>query len=87
MPPRIFADFQNADDQGRLRLNCRGTIDDLHQLQVTLEEGLNVVLYAEDIEVDGEVQFSRDESIWVAEIDWDDIRQVDTSTPVVAADE
>lgn len=25
--PRVFADFHNADVQGRLRLNCIGTID------------------------------------------------------------
>ncbi|WP_277883249.1 hypothetical protein [Nostoc sp. FACHB-190] len=27
--PRVFADFHNADSQGRLRLNCTGTIEDL----------------------------------------------------------
>lgn len=25
--PRVFADFHNADVQGRLRLNCIGTIE------------------------------------------------------------
>ncbi|MDS3859664.1 hypothetical protein RIF25_02470 [Thermosynechococcaceae cyanobacterium BACA0444] len=27
--PRVFADFHNADTQGRLRLNCMGTAEDL----------------------------------------------------------
>ena len=25
--PRVFADFHNADPQGRLRLNCMGTVE------------------------------------------------------------
>jgi hypothetical protein len=27
--PKVYADFQNADSQGRLRLNCLGTVEDL----------------------------------------------------------
>jgi uncharacterized protein YbgA (DUF1722 family) len=34
------------------------------------------VLYGEDLEVDGVVQFSEDEKIWVVAIDWNQIRQV-----------
>jgi hypothetical protein len=34
-------------------------------------------LYGEDLEVDGVVQFSEDEKVWVAIIDWNQIRQVE----------
>jgi hypothetical protein len=77
--PRIYADFHNADAQGRLRLNCRGTLDDLHRHGIALAEGLAVTLYSEDVEVEGEVQYSPDEKLWVAQIDWNALRQFDDS--------
>lgn len=73
---RIFVDFHNADEQGRLRLNCIGTIEDLAQQQTELANGQRLTLYGEDLEVDGVVQFSEQEKIWVAVIDWHQIRQI-----------
>lgn len=75
--PRLYTDFHNADRKGRLRLNCRGTLDDLNRLQVTLSDGLKVTLYSEDVEAEGEVVFSSEEQLWTAVIDWDAIRQLD----------
>jgi hypothetical protein len=74
---RVFVDFHNADEQGRLRLNCIGTIEDLARQQAELENGQQLTLYGEDLEVDGVVQFSADEKVWVATIDWNQIRQVE----------
>jgi hypothetical protein len=74
---RVFVDFHNADEQGRLRLNCIGTIEDLSRQQAELENGQQLTLYGEDLEVDGVVQFSEDEKVWVATIDWNQIRQVE----------
>jgi hypothetical protein len=73
---KVFVDFHNADVQGRLRLNCIGTIEDLSREHTELENGQRLVLYGEDLEVDGVVQFSEDEKIWVVAIDWNQIRQV-----------
>lgn len=75
--PRVFADFHNADVQGRLRLNCIGAIEDLAHQNIELQNGQLLTLYSEDLEVDGVVQFSDEEKIWVAAIDWDQIRQVE----------
>lgn len=75
--PRIFADFHNADEQGRLRLNCVGTIEDLSRQSIKLEDGQLLALYDEELEVDGVVQYSAEESLWVAVIDWKQIRQVE----------
>ena len=81
--PRIYADFHNADSQGRLRLNCIGTMEDLAQQQVKLHPGLALTLYADDaddqgrldeLEVDGVVGFSEEEHCWVATIDWEAIK-------------
>jgi hypothetical protein len=74
---KVFVDFHNADEQGRLRLNCIGTIEDLARQQAELENGQQLTLYSEDMEVEGTVQFSEDEKVWVATIDWNQIRQVE----------
>jgi hypothetical protein len=73
--PRVFADFHNADAEGRLRLNCIGTIEDLANQSIELHDGQLLTLYSEDLEVDGVVQFSEQEKLWVAAIDWDRLRQ------------
>ena len=74
---RVFADFHNADEQGRLRLNCIGTTEDLAQQQVELENDQKLTLYSEDLEADGTVQFSEKEKVWVAVIDWNQVRQIE----------
>jgi hypothetical protein len=74
--PRIFADFQNADPQGRLRLNCIGTIEDLSRCGTKLIDGSKLSIYSEELEADAVVEYSDEEKIWVATIDWDRIREV-----------
>ena len=73
--PVIYADFNNADSGGRLRLNCIGTAQDLARLGVRLEEGLEITLHDEEVQADGKVQYSDEERIWVANVDWRAIRQ------------
>jgi hypothetical protein len=77
--PRVYADFHNADSQGRVRLNCVGTMEDLAQQKIALREGLVLTLYSDDLDnqgqlnpllVDGVVSFSEAEHCWVATIDW-----------------
>lgn len=74
---RVFADFHNADEQGRLRLNCLGTIEDLARQQIQLAKGQQLTVYSEELEADGVVQYSEQEKMWVAAIDWNQIRQVE----------
>ncbi len=76
--PVIYADFNNADPGGCLRLNCLGTIEDLARLGVRLKEGLKVGLHDEEMEVEGEILYSVEERIWVAKIDWEAIRHTST---------
>ena len=64
-------------EQGRIRLNCVRTIEDLHRQHVQLHNGQSLTLYSEDLEVDGLIQYSEDDRIWVAVIDWDAIREVE----------
>ena len=80
--PRVYADFHNADVQGRLRLNCLGTVEDLARQQIVLRDSLLLTLYSEELEVDGQVQYSTEENLWVAVINWSAIREVAAdSTP------
>ncbi len=83
--PRIFADFQNTDAQGRVRLNTVGTLEDLSRLQVHLREGLALTLYQDDadeqgrpqeLQAEGVATYSQGERCWVATIDWDALRRV-----------
>ncbi len=78
--PRIYADFQNLDDDNRLHLNCVGTLQDLEQQGVRLTDGLVVTLYTDDADdrgqpdemrAEGVVHFDKAQQCWVAEIDWD----------------
>lgn len=69
----LYADFNNADARGRLRLNCKGTLDDLAAARRELEEGLEVTLTDGDLQVDGAVVASKEEGIWVAVVDWDKV--------------
>jgi hypothetical protein len=73
--PTIYADFHNADTQGRLRLNCIGTTRDLATQGIVLREGLPLILSDDDLEADGEAHFAEEERLWVALIDWKAIRQ------------
>jgi hypothetical protein len=79
MNPKIYADFHNADTQGRVRLTCVGTMEDLSQQQIELRQGLVLTLYSDDLDdkgqldellVDGVVSYSDEEQCWVAAIDW-----------------
>jgi hypothetical protein len=81
--PQIYTDFHNADAQGRLRLTCIGSVNDLARQQVQLREGLGLLLYCHDVDdqgrearlvVEGSATYSQDEQCWVAVIDWQQIR-------------
>jgi hypothetical protein len=83
--PKVYADFQNADAAGRVRLNCVGTVEDLARQQIALRDGLELTLYDADagaddhpseIQADGVVQYSSDENCWVAIVDWSAFRCV-----------
>lgn len=76
--PRIFADFHNADVKGRLRLSCVGTIEDLERQEIVLRDGRPLIIYSEELEVEGVVHYSEKEKLWTAVIDWNAIREIDS---------
>ncbi|MEM8882542.1 MAG: hypothetical protein AAGD14_00565 [Planctomycetota bacterium] len=74
--PRLYADFMNADPWGRIRLNCSGTADSLSSLKLELREGLPVVVFDCSLEADAVTAWSEPEQMWVAVIDWKQIRDI-----------
>ena len=77
--PRVFADFQNSDPLGRIRLSCVGTIEDLARQGIQLHDGLQLQLYDDGLEAEGVVRYSNDEGRWVAVIDWDAVVETNES--------
>ena len=53
--PKIYADFQNTDPKGRIRLNCTGTLQDLAQQGIQLADGLVLTLYSDDADESGKL--------------------------------
>ena len=59
-------------------------MEDLACQKIVLKEGQSLILYSEDLEVEGVVRYSPEENLWVAVIDWDAIREI---APVVSQTE
>jgi hypothetical protein len=74
--PRVFVDFNNSDRQGRVRLNCVGTLQDLSRLGVVLREGTEILLSSYELEAYGTAAYSAEEGLWVAKFDSDNIREL-----------
>jgi hypothetical protein len=81
--PRVYADFQNLDDENRRRLTGAGTRRDLECQGIELRQGMALTLYSDDandegqpdeLVTDGVVQYNVAEQCWVAAIAWQAIR-------------
>jgi hypothetical protein len=82
--PQIYADFQNLDDENRIKLTCRGTLQDLQRHGIQLREGMHLTFYTDDADsegrpdpllLDGIVHFDAAERHWVAAVDWTKLRR------------
>ena len=70
--PKLFADFNNADQHGRVRLKTNGTFADIKKWNLKLKKGMQVLLDDNDsLTTVGQLKYSDEENIWVAEINWD----------------
>lgn len=74
--PKIFVDFNNCDRQGRVRLNCVGTLRDIDRLGIVLREGLEILLSSYELEAGGLATYSQEEGLWVAQFDLNKIREL-----------
>ncbi|MBX9583581.1 MAG: hypothetical protein K2X87_25040 [Gemmataceae bacterium] len=85
-PLTLYADFNNADAEGRVRLNGAGTLSDLARLGVRLRDGLPLTIHDEGLAADGEVVYSPSEGVWTARIDWSLVRPWDAEPAAAGAD-
>jgi hypothetical protein len=81
----IYADFMKMDYEGRLVLTCLGTHKDLEKHNISLKDGLKLVFYNDDeddngnpdnLVVEGIVQYDENNERWVANINWDGIKNI-----------
>jgi hypothetical protein len=77
--PKIYADFQKVDDDGRLMLTTVGTREDLERNHIELSEGLVLTFYTDDLDdkgnrddlvISGKARYDHEAERWVAEVDW-----------------
>ena len=68
MPTRIYVDFNTMtmDPQERVSVN----IDMQQDLAACLHPGLLVVLYDEEMEVEGTIEFDKEHQQWLAQPHW-----------------
>lgn len=83
MSKLIYADTNKYDSRHRLILTTRGTVDDLERHGINLEDNLSLTFYMDDADQDnnpdnlifrGTVYFDSANQYWVAEIDWNKIK-------------
>jgi len=74
----IWVDFNNMGIEG-VRLNCVGTLNELREKSIGLIDGLNLLVWSEDHDENGNpdnliveaiVKYSQIEKCWVAQFDW-----------------
>ncbi|MEO5595991.1 MAG: hypothetical protein ABIQ97_02465 [Lysobacteraceae bacterium] len=71
----VYADFQNRDSDGFVRLNTVGTIRDLSAKSVVLKEGRKLIVSDSELEADVLVRSPGFEGVWRGEI-VGDIREI-----------
>ena len=52
---KIYADFNNCDEDGRVRLNCVGSKSDIEIFKETLRSGMTVILYDDELQVEAKL--------------------------------
>jgi len=73
---KLFVDFNNADIHGRIRLNSKGTLEDIKNAKIVLHNNMKVTLDDSDgLRVLGYIEFSIEEKIWVAKINWNEFEK------------
>jgi hypothetical protein len=73
----LWVDFQNAGHDG-VRLICNGTLADLKEKGIELRDGLQLLIWSEDyddngnpdnLSVEAVVRYSNSDKCWVAQYD------------------
>jgi hypothetical protein len=76
MKIRLFADFNNRDASDRVCLNTVGSKDDMAKASVAFCEGMEVILYDDEIEVNAQLEKEKSSGEWIGLIDWSTRRAI-----------
>lgn len=80
---KVWADF-NANSENGLYLNCKGTIDDLARQKIELKDGMELILWNEDLDdnnnadnliVQAVAKYNNKLKIWEGIFEWEKIRR------------
>ena len=72
---RIYADFNNVDEDGRVWLNTAAALADIGAYQGSLTEGMRVILYMpNELEVEATLGF---DGVWNGLPDWGTLHYLD----------
>jgi hypothetical protein len=74
----VYADFNNQDERGRIRLNCVGSLQDLERLQPMLRNRLTLRLTDGEGCVVATLYNDQQANIWLGVPDWDTWEEVDS---------
>ncbi len=68
MTVRIYADFNDQDELGRVVLNVEGSLRDIERQHDVLRTGMSAVLYTDEndyVEVDAILLYDAEHGIWL----------------------
>ena len=74
---RIYADFNNCEENGKVRLNTNGSLGDLFRVKKQIHAGMPVWLYDEEFEVESKLEYDKKWKIWMGDPHWSTIRYFD----------
>jgi hypothetical protein len=70
MTVRIYADFNDQDELGRVWLNTGASLQDIERVQNCVHPGLPVVLYTDEsdyVEVQAVLVYDEEHQVWLAD--------------------
>lgn len=77
MPIRIYADFNNATEDEKVRLNTVGSLADIRKMRAPPIEGMKVLLHDEELEVQARLTRAPDGENWLGIPDWSTRQEVE----------
>ncbi|MCZ6681058.1 MAG: hypothetical protein O7E52_27880 [Candidatus Poribacteria bacterium] len=86
MAIHIYADFNNCEENGKVRLNTNGSLSDLSEVNDKIHPDMSVWLYDEEFEVEAKLEYNQKWKIWLGAPNWSTIRYFNDSLPIHASD-
>jgi hypothetical protein len=74
MAIRIYADINNCEENGKVRLNTHGSLSNLFKREKKIHTGMLVWLHDEEFEVESKLEYDQKWKIWLGEPNWSTIR-------------